>query len=378
MPTYQYLPIYELIRGDIVESVHYGAIAVVNASGDLIASYGDPHTITFMRSAAKPLQALPFIEQGGHEYYKLTSREIALLCASHAGTDEHVAVLTAIQTKSGVSESDLLCGVHPIAHKPTRDALYQKGEPPTANRHNCSGKHTGMVAFANLRGEPAQDYINPNHPVQKAITRVFSEMCSLSLDRIGIGIDGCSAPNFAVPLYNAALAIARLCNPAMSDPPLSGKRAGACRTITKAMLDHADMVGGPNSFDTHLMQGAQGRLLSKGGAEGYQVIGIMPGVFHPGSPGLGVAIKVSDGDLKSHTGSVSNPRGQVRPAVSMEILRQLGVLEPGMADGMVEFGPAFPVYNWRKLLTGSGRPSFQLDIDGNHFSPGEIQSPAEN
>lgn len=378
MPTYQYLPIYELSRGDIVESVHYGAIAVVNASGDLIASYGDPYTITFMRSAAKPLQALPFIEQGGPEYYKLTSREIALVCASHAGTDEHVAVLTSIQTKSGISESDLLCGVHPIAHKPTRDALDRRGETPTVNRHNCSGKHTGMLAFAKLRGQPAQDYINPDHSVQQSITRVFSEMCGLPLDRIGIGIDGCSAPNFAVPLYNAALAIARLCDPVLSNPPLPNKRSDACRTITNAMIDHADMVGGPDSFDTHLMQAAQGRLLSKGGAEGYQVIGIMPAALFPGSPGLGVAIKVSDGDLKSHTGSVSNPRGQVRPAVSMEILRQLGVLEPGTAGDLAEFGPEFPVYNWRKLLAGSGRPSFQLEIERNQFSPGEIHSPVEN
>ncbi len=374
MPTYHYLPIYELIRGEVVESVHYGAIAVVSASGDLIASYGDPYTITYMRSAAKPLQALPFIENGGDTSYQLTQREIALICASHAGTDEHMAVLGGIQVKSGVSESELLCGVHPIADKPTREALDKRGETPTANRHNCSGKHTGMLAFARLRGEPVQDYINPEHPVQQTITRTFSEMCGLPLDRIGIGIDGCSAPNFAVPLYNAALALARLCDPGSSDPPLTDNRAGACRKITAAMIDHPDMVGGPDSFDTYLMRYAKGSLLSKGGAEGYQIIGIMPGAISPGSPGLGVAIKVSDGDLKSHTGSVSNPRGQIRPAVSLEILRQLGLWDPDLAGSMAYFGPGFPVLNWRKLLAGSGRPCFQLEIARNHLSPGGNQS----
>lgn len=378
MPTYQYLPIYELVRGDIVESVHFGAVAVVNAAGNMVAYFGDPHTTTYLRSAAKPLQALPFIEQGGHEAYQLTEREISLMCASHAGTDEHVAVVTAFQAKSGVSESALLCGVHPIAHKPTLEALERRGETLSANRHNCSGKHTGMLAFARLRGEPAQEYINPQHPVQQTITRVFSEMCGLPLEQIGIGIDGCSAPNFAVPLYNAALAIARLCDPIMSDPPLPENRVGACRTITKAMISYPDMVGGPTSFDTRLMREANGKVLAKGGAEGYQIMGIMPGAIYAGSPGLGVAIKVSDGDLKSHIGSVSNPIGQVRPAVSLEILRQLGVLEPDLADSMAEFGPEFPVYNWRKLLAGSGRPCFQLAIDRNQLLPGENQFPAEN
>jgi L-asparaginase II len=376
MPASQYLPIYEMIRGDIVESVHFGAIAVVNASGQIIASHGDPHTITFMRSSAKPLQVLPFIEQDGQNYYGLTQREIALICASHSGTDEHITVLKSIQEKTGVSEADLLCGVHPISDKPTIESLRQRGESPTANRHNCSGKHTGMLAFANMLGETMQDYINPCHPVQQTILMTFSEMCSLPLDQISIGIDGCSAPNFAVPLYNAALAFARLCDPESTDPPHHEKRAAACRTITAAMISHPDIVGGPNSFDTQLMRSAGGKVLSKGGAEGYQVLGIMPEAFSNGSHALGIAFKVSDGDLKSHTRSVSNPRGQVRPAVALEILSQLGGLAPELAVGMAEFGPTFPVYNWRKLLAGSGRPCFQLEfeqmpskLENTHFHP---------
>jgi L-asparaginase II len=369
MHATHYLPIYETVRGEIAESVHFGAIAVVNAAGRILASHGDPNTITYMRSAAKPLQLLPFIEHGGGEYYALTQPEIALMCASHSGTDQHVAVLTGIQDKTGVREADLLCGVHPIADKPTLQALRERGEVLTANRHNCSGKHTGMLAFASMRDQPLQDYINPQHPVQQTILKTFSEMSSLPPDQIGIGIDGCSAPNFAIPLYNAALAIARLCDPDNADPAIDEKRAAACRTITTAMINHPELVGGPNSFDTHLMRFAQGRVLSKGGAEGYQILAIMPDALSPGSPALGIAFKVSDGDLKSHTRSAGNPRGQVRPAVSLEILRQLGALTPDLASGMAEFGPGFTIYNWRRLLVGSGHPCFQLE-----FKPSEEPS----
>lgn len=360
MPDHPYLPIYELTRGEIVESVHYGAIAVVDASGKLVASHGDSSIVTYLRSSAKPIQALSFIENGGQAYFHLEKREIALMCASHSGTDEHVAVVTSIQNKCGVSEADLMCGAHPISHRPTEEALRQRGEKPTQNRNNCSGKHTGMLAYARMSGYPLADYINPAHPVQKIITKTFSEMSSVPEEEIQIGIDGCSAPNFAVSLYHAALAIARLVDPENARPALSPQRIAACHTIVDAMTSHPDMVGGPDSFDTRLISAARGRVISKVGAEGYHILGVLPGVFAAGSPGLGVALKISDGDLKSHTRGVSDPRGQIRPAVSVEILRQLGVLTEQMQAELAEFGPAFPVHNWRKILVGTGRPCFSL------------------
>ena len=362
MPDQPYQPIFELTRGAIVETIHYGAIAIVNATGELVASYGDPNTVTYLRSSAKPIQALSFIENGGQEYYNLTPREIALICASHSGTDEHVAVLLGIQQKAGVSESDLLCGTHSPLDKTTDEALRERGEKPTPNRHNCSGKHSGMLAYARMLGQPAADYINPQHPVQQRILQAFSEMSGLPVEQIAIGIDGCSAPNFAVPLYNAALAIARLCDPENAAPALSKQRVVACHKIAQAMTSNPDMVGGPNSFDTHLMTATEGGILSKGGAEGYQVLGILPGVLAKGSPGLGIAFKISDGDLKSHTRPVSDPRGQARPAVAVEILRQLGALSPQMLESLSEYGPSFALYNWRKLHVGDAYPCFQLEF----------------
>jgi len=348
MPILAYEPIYEVTRGRIVESIHFGAIAVVDACGQLIAQYGDPQAVTYLRSTAKPFQALPFTQSEGPRVYDLSPRELALMCASHSGTDEHVAVVRGMQAKTGVAEADLLCGVHPLSYEPTVEAMRRRGEAVTPNRHNCSGKHTGMLAFARLRGLPKEDYVNPSHPIQQEILGTFAEMCDLPVEQVEIGIDGCSAPNFAVPLYNAALAYARLSDPESGSVEPPGRRA-ACHAIVDAMTAHPDMVGGPDSFDTDLMQAAGGRVLAKAGAEGFQGVALRPGTLGLGSPGVGIAIKVSDGDA----------RDRARPALVLEIMRQLGILE-STRTRLAEYGPAVPVQNWRKLEVGRARPCFEL------------------
>jgi L-asparaginase II len=358
-----YLPIFQLTRGDIVESVHFGAIAAVDSTGKLVAWYGDPDLLTFTRSSAKPLQALPFLESGGMSYFDLTLQEVALLCASHSGTDEHMAVIQSIQAKTGVRESDLMCGVHTVYDRKTAEAMRERGETPTPNRHNCSGKHTGMLAFARLLGvstDPEESpYIDPHHPVQQRILKTLAEMADLRVDEIHIGVDGCSAPNFALPLRNTALAFARLCQP----DGLSESRAEVCRLIIKAMLTYPDMIGGPEKFDTILMQAGQGRLICKGGAEGFQAFGIMPGAIEPGSPALGVAFKISDGDLKGHNFPSGDPRGRVRPAVVLEVLRQFGIFRAADQAKLAAYGPQFPVKNWRKIQVGWASPCFELKIN---------------
>ncbi|MCH7663208.1 MAG: asparaginase [Chloroflexi bacterium] len=346
MSAHSYLPIFETTRGSIIESVHFGAIAVVDSSGQLIASYGDPQTTTYMRSSAKPFQALPFIEAGGDEHFKLTPAEIAVICASHSGTDEHVRVTAALQSKVGVEESQLMCGIHPPFDQLTREAMKARSEAPSPNRHDCSGKHTGMLAFARLQGWPAQDYIDPNHPVQQTILATFSEMVSPSQNEVALGTDGCLAPIFAIPLYNAALAYARLADP--SD--LTPKRAAACETITSSMAAHPDMVAGPGRFDTELMEAALGRIISKSGAEGYQGIAIMADALSPDSPVLGIALKISDGDRA----------GRARTVVAVEVLRQLGALSNSQLDSLSDLGPTLAIRNWRDIDVGEGRPTFTL------------------
>ena len=351
-----YLPVFELVRGETIESIHFGAIAVVDVNGNLIASHGDPNAVTFLRSTAKPFQLLPFLEHGGQSFYHLTPREIALLVASHSGTDEHVAVAQAIQIKTGVAEADLLCGVHYPLHDVTADALRERHEQPTPNRHNCSGKHTGMLAFVHME-EVQNDldadnlpYIDPRHPIQQEILQTLAEMCQVPVEQVGLGIDGCSAPNFALPLRNTALGYARLCDPEAGQVQ-PDERASACRIITSAMMFNPDMVGGPGRFDTRLMEVGHGRIVSKGGAEGYQGIGIMPGALGSDSPAMGIALKIADGD----------PTGRARSAVTLETLRQLGVLTEEELALLSEFGPNSPVQNWRKLTVGVARPRFQLE-----------------
>lgn len=336
----------ECTRGPIVESIHFGALAVVTSRGELLASYGDPQLTTFLRSSAKPFQALPFIERGGAQHFGLTDREVALMCASHSGTDEHVAVVRGIQQKIGAGEEHLLCGVHNPFHEPTAQALLLRDEKPTSNRHNCSGKHTGMLAHALLRGLPLEDYINPRHPVQQAILLAFAEMCGLQPDEVIQGVDGCSAPNFAVPLYNAALAMARLADPLDQPQP----RAEALQHIFRAMAANGDMVAGPGRFDTLVMELMDGKLVSKAGAEGYQVLSLLPGTLGAGSPGIGIAFKVADGDIN----------GRARPLIGVEILRQLGVLDAEQMTALAGFDRR-SIHNWRKLTVGEIRPCFALE-----------------
>jgi L-asparaginase II len=360
MKNTSYDPIFQLTRGDIVESLHFGAIAIVEPSGKMAAWYGDPGLVAFTRSSAKPFQALPFLESGGMSFFGLTLQEVALLCASHSGTDEHVAVVCSIQAKTNVREAELMCGTHTAYDRKTAEAMKSRGEVPTPNRHNCSGKHTGMLAYARLlkisTGPDDMPYIDPVHPVQQKIVTALAEMADLTSGEIHVGIDGCSAPNFALPLRSTALAFARLCQP----DGLAEKRAETCHLITRAMLTYPDMIGGPDNFDTTLMEALQGRVICKGGAEGFQAFGIMPGAISAGSPALGVAFKVSDGDLKGHNFPAGDPRGHVRPAVALEILRQLGVSEAADLEKLAEYGPEFPVENWRKLRVGLASPCFTL------------------
>ncbi len=347
MRSLTYLPILELTRGPIVESIHYGAIAIVDSHNNLLAAHGDPQATSFLRSAAKPFQAIPLIENEGHLRWGLSQKEIAIICASHGGTDEHAATVGSIQNKIGVSDDNLLCGTHPPLDPDTAFAIRARQEEPAPKQHNCSGKHTGMLALAQLMDVPMVDYINPQHPIQKEILRAFCGMCRIDLEAVIMGTDGCSAPNFAIPLQNAAAGFARLCDP----HDLPERRATACRTITTAMTSYPEMVAGPGRFDTHLMQAAKGTIVAKVGAEGYFCIGIMPGTINADSPGIGIAIKISDGDQKS----------RVRPAVILEILNQIGALDKAQLETLASFGPSYPLRNWRKLLVGELRPIVNLN-----------------
>jgi L-asparaginase II len=348
-------PLFEVTRGSIVESVHYGSIAVVDSTGKLISSYGDPKAVAFLRSSAKPFQVLPFVEHGGVEYFGFTPRELSISCASHEGSDLHVQTVEGLQKKIGVEESQLQCGVHMPGDVEAFKSLIINHKQPSANQNNCSGKHTAMLAYARLRGLSLENYLDVDHPVQQAILASFAEMCQLSVAEVEVGTDGCSAPNFAVPLFHAALAMARLCDPRQ----FSDTRASACRRITSAMTTHPEMVSGYGEFDEQLMRVGEGKIVCKRGAEGYQIIGLLPGVLAAESPGIGIALKVLDGDASRMMLDLT-PYPRVRPAVALEILRQLGVLSSKQEQALAAFGPEKPVKNHRGIITGQSRPIFEL------------------
>jgi L-asparaginase II len=312
-----------------------------------VAAIGNPDTVIYLRSSAKPFQALPFVERGGVEHFGLSDRELAIMCASHHGTDAHVEVIQGIHRKLGISAADLLCGIHPPVNTATAERMLKNGEPNSPLRHNCSGKHTGMLAHCLLRGLPIQDYINPLHPIQQTIFQTFSEMTGVPLDQMPLGTDGCSAPVFAVPLRAAAWAFAKLADPsALSEP-----RRSALAHIFHAMTSNPEMIAGPGAFDTVLMEVGAGKILTKGGAEGYQAIALLPGACSPNSPAYGITLKISDGDSTN----------RARPTVTVEILRCLGALSADQITALAAFDRR-PQYNWRHIEVGEIRPCFQLSL----------------
>ena len=346
-------PLFETTRGDLVESVHFGCIAVVDSHGKLLASYGDPHTVAFLRSSAKPFQALPFVERGGVEHFGFTPRELSIACASHEGSEMHVETVRTMQIKVGIEESNLQCGAHMPGDVSAFKTLILNDGLPTPIRNNCSGKHTAMLAHAKMRGLPLENYLDINHPVQQDILASFADMCLIPPREVVLGADGCSAPNFAVPLYNAALGMARLCDP----HGLPEARATACRKITLAMTTHPEMISGEGEFDCELMRAGSGRIVCKRGAEGYQIVGLMPGVLGEDAPGVGIAFKVSDGDASRKDMNLESSV-RVRPAVTLEILRRLGALSTKQEQALGQFGPVKPIQNHRGIVTGQSRPVF--------------------
>ena len=326
-----------LSRGGIVESIHFGAFAVVDSDGNLIASGGDPNLVTFPRSSMKPFQVLPFIEAGGQQYYGLTDEELAIMCASHTGTDNHVRVIKSIHEKVGLSEDNLQCGFHWPSDKDTSFEMRKRGETPTPYRHNCSGKHSGMLAMAKMRGEPLDSYLDINHPLQKRILQNVADFCEVPPESLIIGTDGCSAPVFAMPLKAFALATAKLANP----EKLEKNQAKACLTASKVMRAYPMMVAGPEQLDTLLMEVMAGKVFSKGGAEGYQMIGVMPDVLEKYPKGLGITMKFSDGDAGRRATS----------ALVVAILSALGFEKEMQSEAFAKFN-APVLHNSRGLEIG--------------------------
>lgn len=340
-----YQPVVRALRGEVEESVHFGSIAVANASGQLLANWGDPEIATFMRSSAKPFQALPLVESGALETFGLSAEDLALVCASHAGTDAHVRGVEHIQSQVGLRETDLQCGTHAPLDRAMASRLQAEGRRATPNRHNCSGKHTGMLVQARQLGAPLETYLAPDNPVQRRILSALAELAGMDEADVQVGTDGCSAPNFALPLRAAATAYARLADPTGLTP----ERALACGRIFDAMTGYPVMVSGEGRLDTVLMSSLPG-VLSKSGAEGYQGLAIRAQA-RGGGEALGVAAKISDGDLGFRAQAV----------MVLSLLAQLGVQGTERLADLPPFD-ASEIINHAGITVGAVEPCFTLEL----------------
>jgi L-asparaginase II len=327
----------EVTRGGRVESEHRGAIAVVDATGKLLAHVGDVQLVSYLRSSAKPFQLLPLIESGAADRFGFIDAELAIIAGSHSGEPRHLAAVQSILNKIGLPDSALQCGVHVPFNPDSAKALRAAGREPTALYNNCSGKHAGMLAQAIDRGLSTTDYLDPQHPVQVTIRQRLAELGELPVEQINVGVDGCSAPCFAMPLHASALAFAKL----------AAATSGSLQRVAQVMMAYPEMVAGEGRLDTDLMHAVPQRVVSKGGAEGYHGMGV---VLENGSA-MGIAIKIGDGDGK---------RGG-HPVV-VEVLRQLGVLDEAALTALQSYR-AWKITNHRGLEVGEVRASFQLRRD---------------
>ena len=274
----------EVTRGGIVESRHRGSYVVIGSKGKVLAEAGDISTPVFPRSAIKALQALPLVESGAVEDFDLSDDEVALCCSSHNGEERHVYGALSILQKAGGDESELACG----KQWPRDDnQLLLSGKQPRDVHNNCSGKHSGMLAFAHKMGYDPQDYWKIDHPVQKAVAETISQMCDYDLSNAVWGMDGCSLPNWAIPLKNIALGFSRLAN----GETLSEERKKAAQKIIAAVRAHPFMVAGTGRFCTRLMEQVP-RAFVKVGAEGVYCASIP-------HAGLGIALKCDDGERRA-------------------------------------------------------------------------------
>jgi L-asparaginase II len=274
----------ELSRGPLIESIHRGAAAVATADGEILAAWGDVDRPIFVRSAAKPLQALALVETGAADAFAVEDAELALACGSHGGEAVHVARVAAWLARLGLDGGALVCGPHPPLDARASADLVRAGRAPAPIHNNCSGKHAGFLTVARHLGLPLARYGDPAHPLQARIRRTIAEMSGENLDDDRVGIDGCGVAVFALPLRALALSFARLGAPGGPAPD----HAQASARIVAAMVAHPDMVAGSGRFDTAVIAASAGGIVSKGGAEGVHAAAI-PAL------GLGIAVKIDDG-----------------------------------------------------------------------------------
>ncbi|GHE97087.1 hypothetical protein GCM10016455_16920 [Aliiroseovarius zhejiangensis] len=322
----------EVWRGDILESQHHGHAVICNAKGEIVDGWGDPDQVILPRSSAKMLQALPLVESGAADVAGLTTEQLALACASHQGAAIHTTRVTRWLAEMGLGNDDLLCGPQMPDDREAKTGLIKTDQSPCRIHNNCSGKHAGFLTLSRHLGAGA-DYVDLDHPVQKAVKTAFEEITDEA--SAGFGIDGCSAPNFASTLAGMGRAMGAFAGA----KPGADKRQDAAVRLREAMMLHPELVAGETRACTELMRAAKGKVALKTGAEAF-FVAILP------EQELGVALKITDGATRASECAIAT------------ILVKLGVLTAD--DPMVKKRMNPVVKNFAGLDTGEIRPSAAL------------------
>ena len=325
-------------RGQHLESTHDFHAAVVNSEGTLLYYSGNPDRYVFPRSSMKPFQIIPVLESGVIEAFSLKGKEISVMCSSHSGEAGHIDCVRTILQKGNLPENALQCGTHIPRDIDNYNDLIRNGGQLTPIFSNCSGKHSGMLLAISHMGEDIDTYRDAGHPHQLRIIEAICDVCDYPADRLQISIDGCGVPVHGLPLNRVALGFSRLAAPEKWDKDDHRKRYIAM--IRDAMTGNPCMVAGTDRFDTDLMDTFNGRLVAKGGAEGFQCIGDR-------ESGTGIAVKVEDGNNRAAT------------VIALEILRQLGICSEEEYKSLEKHAkPA--IMNARNERVGSIIPDFVL------------------
>jgi L-asparaginase II len=326
-----------LTRSLYVESIHKGSICIINSKNEVLKNLGDIETKFYFRSSAKPFQALPVIMSGADEAFGINAEEIAIMCASHSGEDFHRAASDSILKKIGLTEKELSCGFANPYNKDVRRQLIQQSERPSQLYNCCSGKHAGMLAVCKKLGFPVENYVHPEHPVQKLIINNIAILLGKRPEDIAIGCDNCSVPSYIVTMREAAYLYAQLAE---------GKSGGTeysetLEIIGNAMIEYPHMISGTNEFCTDLIRECGGNVIGKVGAEGVYCMALK-------GRGIGIAIRAEDGNERA-----------LYPAV-VEVLRQLGVVTIEEMKSLSKWAYP-PVKNHKGQIVGHSMPVFNLD-----------------
>ncbi|KPL00776.1 MAG: hypothetical protein AMJ91_03410 [candidate division Zixibacteria bacterium SM23_73_3] len=325
----------KVFRKDTIESIHQGAIAVVDSRGELLYSMGEPNFVTFLRSSAKPLQALVVVESGAAEAFGFTQQEIAIISGSHNGEKKHVKVVRSILKKTGLNKGYLQCDTH-VPHYYTALGITPPKKKFSSLQHNCSAKHAGMLAVCVYEGWNLKNYLNPKHPVQKLILRKISELCEYPERKIKIGVEGCGAPTHALPLKSMAIGFSKL----QSFKAKDERTSQSLQVVADSMWRYPDMVSGRGRLDYELAVASQRNILAKAGAEALHCAVVL-------DKGYGLAVKILDGSRRA-----------VGPA-SIEAYRQLGILNQRQLRDLGDFvSPS--VYDHQRKKVGFLTAGFKL------------------